>query len=98
MQRYKPSMNDKKYVGMQMDSQGPYVLYSDAEAVERERDKWRDLCVAQGMKLRMKEAALSAAQGEVERMREVIEIMIQFIPDPTDALIDLLIWVRKEGI
>jgi hypothetical protein len=105
----------------------------DAQAVERERDQWRDLCARQGMQLKNVErengelkaekiriekvmqlgcqdsesvcpywqtvkdwekeceslelkitnlqAALSAAQGDNGKLREVIETMILFIPD-----------------
>jgi hypothetical protein len=53
----------------------------DAEAVERERDSADERARMLNFQKEKLEAALAAAQGEVERMREVIEIMIQFIPD-----------------
>ena len=56
-------------------------LYSDAETVEREKDSADERARILNFQKEKLEAALSAAQGEVERMREVIEIMIQFIPD-----------------
>lgn len=73
------------------------VYKAQFEAVERERDQWRDLCARQGMELKAKEgengekertlteqdetilhlqAALAAAQGEVERLKkQVVEVM-----------------------
>jgi hypothetical protein len=81
-----PSNNDC----MEKDPEGDYVLYSDAEAVEREKDEelaWMmnrniDLermwnaseryakhCVTT---IEETEAALAAAQGEVERCRQAI--------------------------
>jgi hypothetical protein len=53
----------------------------DAETVERERDSADERARMLNFQKEKLESALAAAQGEVERMREVIEIMIQFIPD-----------------
>jgi len=67
MQRYKPGLGDNQYVGMQMDSLGPYVLYSDAQAeIEAREARWE---YKEVMKL---EADLTAAREEITRLNRVV--------------------------